>query len=500
MPPPDVRHLLLVAFPAWGHTRPLCVLGGRLAAEAPDVVITILMAPNWLEKAREEIAAQFPVGHDAHERIPGAYEAVFRGEAITCTVAGTTFSALPPPPPQLSWTYVPLIFNLFHTEVVKRPKFFASVQLHQTRAISGTAVPIFAFASGGSAALICLFAPETLGGLETLAQEQMRRRVAPERVWWTWAIGYSSTRTVSVVHVAGIPPMFDYEFFPQKVLYSLYLAYKLRWRVLQLPGMSQWCPLMFTKSDGIFIGTCAAYDGEALSALESWLTGRLGKPLYAVGPLLPPSSSAGDSGEGDGEIRTFLDAALARYGEKSTLLISFGTIFWPTDPAHLDALVDTLIEKNFPFKEVAWAAHKVVPRSSSFEPSRDRGFMTHGGHGGINEALSNGVPLICWPFDGDQPAAAVLLSQTLNAAFHLIQVRTGASGLRPLFSGEVPRGGAAVGAEIRVVADACRGQEGEQKRANARKLQAAFGEAWGEGVGGAARAAVRAFVERWMRG
>ncbi|KAJ7481829.1 hypothetical protein FB451DRAFT_1394446 [Mycena latifolia] len=101
MPPSDVRHLLLVAFPAWGHTRPLCVLGGRLAAEAPDVAITILMAPNWFEKARVEIAAQFPIGHDALKRIrhvyPGAYVAVFRGEAITCAVAGTTFSALPRP-------------------------------------------------------------------------------------------------------------------------------------------------------------------------------------------------------------------------------------------------------------------------------------------------------------------------------------------------------------------------------------------------------------------
>ncbi|KAJ7481830.1 UDP-Glycosyltransferase/glycogen phosphorylase [Mycena latifolia] len=276
---------------------------------------------------------------------------------------------------------------------------------------------------------------------------------------------------------------------------------------------------MFTKSDGIFVGTCAAYDGEALSALEGWPTGGPDKPLYAVGPLLPPSLSTSDAGEGDGEIRSFLDAALARYGENSTLLISFGTIFWPTDPAHLDALVDALVDKNFPF--VLCHASPFAAISTALREKIERGglglltkwcpqqlvlshpatgwFMTHGGHGGINEALSNGVPLICWPFDGDQPAAAVLLSQTLDVAFHVVQVRTGASGLRPLFSGEVPRGGAAVGAELRSVADACHGPEGERKRANARKLRAAFGEAWRGGEGGTARAAVRAFLERWVR-
>ncbi|KAJ7481807.1 UDP-Glycosyltransferase/glycogen phosphorylase [Mycena latifolia] len=491
MPPPDARHLLLVAFPAWGHTRPLCVLGGRLAAEAPDIVITILMAPNWLEKARVEIATQFPVALERIRHVyPGAYEAVFRGEAITCAVTGTTFSALPPP-----------------TAIIM--DFFVSVQLHQTRAISGTAVPIFAFASCGSAALIRLFAPKALGGLGDFgARTDAEARRTGESVTEVGDRIFKHTDG-TVVHVAGIPPMFDYEFFPQKLPWDVPMAPIVR------AGHE-----MFTKSDGIFIRTCAAYDGEALSALEGWLTGGLGKPLYAVGPLLPPGSSAGDAGEGDGEIRAFLDAALARYGEKSTLLISFGTIFWPTVPAHLDALVDTLIEKNFPF--ILCHASPFAAISTALREKIERGglglftrwcpqqfvlshpatgwFMTHGGHGGINEALSNGVPLICWPFDGDQPAAAVLLSQTLDAAFHLVQVRTGASGLRPLFCGEVPRGGAAVGAEFRSVTDACRGPEGERKRVNARKLQAAFGEAWGEGVGGTARTAVRAFVERWMRG
>lgn len=51
-----------------GHIRPICALAGRLAAE-PDVVVTLLIAPNWLGKARTDLKAYFPDGHEGHERI-----------------------------------------------------------------------------------------------------------------------------------------------------------------------------------------------------------------------------------------------------------------------------------------------------------------------------------------------------------------------------------------------------------------------------------------------
>ncbi|KAJ7701887.1 UDP-Glycosyltransferase/glycogen phosphorylase [Mycena rosella] len=275
---------------------------------------------------------------------------------------------------------------------------------------------------------------------------------------------------------------------------------------------------MFIQSDGIFVGTCTAYENEALTALNRWVTLTLHKPLYAVGPLLPPAyGSAGASSSEvphDLEIQTFLDAALAQHGQNSTLLVSFGTLFWPTVPQYLDELVDVLTEKKFPFilchaspfATISPALRDKInapgvgmitcwsPQQYILSHPATGWFMTHCGHGGVSEALSNGVPLICWPFEGDQPAAAANLSQTLDAAFHLLEVRTG-QGLRPLFGGQVPQGTrTAVGAEFRQIADACRGAEGERKRANARKVTLGFLQAWEEG--GTARAAVRAFLER----
>ncbi|KAJ7701948.1 hypothetical protein B0H17DRAFT_924175, partial [Mycena rosella] len=495
-----------------GHTRPLCVLGARLTAEASDIVITILTTPNWLARARLEIAAQFSSGHEALERIrivsvfqsdaiqvrevvplltrfyPAVYQTVFRGDPITC-VTGATFGALPSP-----------------TAIIM--DFFASAQLHQTRAISGAAVPVFAFASCGAAALVRLFAPESLGGLgdfgartdaEALRTGKSSAEIGDQIFKYTDG---------SVIHVAGIPPMYDYEFFPQDVQLA----------TSQLPSPFILLAPMFMQSDGIFVGTCTAYENEALTALNRWVTLTLHKPLYAVGPLLPPaygSAGASSSEAPHGlEIKTFLDAALAQHGQNSTLLVSFGTLFWPTVPQYLDELVDALTEKKFPFilchaspfATISPALRDKINASgvgmiTRWSPQQyilthpaTGWFMTHCGHGGVSEALSNGVPLICWPFEGDQPAAAANLAQTLDAAFHLLEVRTG-QGLRPLFGGQVPQGTrAAVGAEFRRIADACRGAEGERKRANARKVALGFSQAWKEG--GTARAAVRAFLER----
>jgi len=121
-------------------------------------------------------------------------------------------------------------------------------------------------------------------------------------------------------------------------------------------------------------------------------------------------------------------------------------------------------------------------------------FLTHGGHGGITESLSSGIPLICWPFDADQPAAARHLSQNLNVAFELVEVRT-ALGLKPLYgSGYKPQGTRkAVGIEIRKVLDESRGEVGKEKRRNAMELQKELGKAWKEdGVG---RGAMREFLK-----
>ncbi|KAJ7738805.1 hypothetical protein B0H16DRAFT_1569901, partial [Mycena metata] len=123
-------------------------------------------------------------------------------------------------------------------------------------------------------------------------------------------------------------------------------------------------------------------------------------------------------------------------------------------------------------------------------------FMTHCGHGGIMESLTNGIPMICWPFDGDQPFGAEYLTQTLNVAFHLIEVRTG-KGLQPLRNGRVPKGTReAMTAEIREVFDQARGEVGEEKRKNAQRLKQELVAAWEKG--GSAHTAIREFLGTYL--
>jgi hypothetical protein len=103
---------------------------------------------------------------------------------------------------------------------------------------------------------------------------------------------------------------------------------------------------------------------------------------------------------------------------------------------------------------------------------------------------------ICWPFGADQPAAAAHVTENLNVAFELFQVRTG-DGLKPLHrNGLTPQGTReAVGIEIRQTIDLCRSEEGQEMRSNAERFKAKFATAWEED--GTARQEIRNFLDKY---
>lgn len=104
---------------------------------------------------------------------------------------------------------------------------------------------------------------------------------------------------------------------------------------------------------------------------------------------------------------------------------------------------------------------------------------------------------ICWPFRFDQPLASAHLSENLNIAFELVEVRTGEHGMKPLHrNGRKPKGTReAVGIEIREVLDACRGEKGAELRKNAEEMKAKFRKSWKpDGVG---RKDFNAFLDKY---
>jgi hypothetical protein len=77
-------------------------------------------------------------------------------------------------------------------------------------------------------------------------------------------------------------------------------------------------------ADGLVLGTSNAFDQEAISAPDGWLSG-LGKTLYTAGPLLPVNYGSDGISSAvsprDGDIKAFLDTMLVEHGPKSTLFV-----------------------------------------------------------------------------------------------------------------------------------------------------------------------------------
>jgi hypothetical protein len=103
---------------------------------------------------------------------------------------------------------------------------------------------------------------------------------------------------------------------------------------------------------------------------------------------------------------------------------------------------------------------------------------------------------ICWPIFADQPAAAAHLTENLNVAFELFQVRTG-KGLKPLARNGIAAEGTreAVGVETRQTINLCRSEKGQEKRNNAENLKAKFMQTWEED--GMAMQEIRKFLRKY---
>ncbi|KIM38978.1 glycosyltransferase family 1 protein [Hebeloma cylindrosporum] len=523
----DCSHVLLVPFAAFGHTRPVSAVAARLVLEKENVVLTFFATPHQIEQVRKDISNQFPESlissdvkekalkrirvvttfkstdsNDFHlsmsssESYPAAYETLYRGRPFTCATTGEVFDAVPPP--------VAVVIDLC-----------ALPQLQATRAISGTSVPIIAILPGPSSSFIRCFAPPTLGGIglgKTLDDEAARLGVSPDELGNKL---YKHTEG-KIIKIAGLPDMYDYEFFPQKLPFETFIVAILR-------GACQFVE----ECDGVLIPSSHSYEDASLNQMKSWFKTlpQNPLPLFAVGPLLPPGYGRhsierpeSEKSRGERDVQAFLEEMQAKHGERSVVFISFGTVFWPSAPGYIDEVINALIDKGVPF--ILCLASPFVQLSEEFlnnvkasglglmttwapqqyvlnHPATGW-FLTHAGNGGVTESLGSGVPMICWPFAIDQPTISAHLSCNLKVAFELVEVRTGSDGSQPMLrNGRAPKGTReAVGEEFRQIIDACRGEQGEELRRNAKEFQRKFEKAWEEG--GEAKQELKAFLARFV--
>lgn len=80
--------------------------------------------------------------------------------------------------------------------------------------------------------------------------------------------------------------------------------------------------------EGIVITTTEVYEKASLEALKSWFA-ESKKPVYAVGPLLPPTYGEPEIlvGEENAEVQAFLEASLSRHGVRSLIFVRLSRCF-----------------------------------------------------------------------------------------------------------------------------------------------------------------------------
>jgi len=406
-------------------------------------------------------------------------------------------------------------------EPISQPNFIISGLMmgHVVPALKEKyALPFYMWFVGCAAALTRTLGPTEKGGgggtyeAECQAIEADSEKNGGRPFWQicrdVWA--KSSSFPDDIVHVKGLPPLYQWENAPQSSWFPwTYDSAVAGGRLLQV-------------TDGLLLPSVTGIEREGIEGVKDWYAGTTNRPVLSLGPQLPPvyyapfssedrfrmartevqysgrppnQSAASDANDLDASL-LFLDGALHKYGMCSTLYISFGSTYFP-NKRHFEILLGRILALQRPMPFIFAAAS---PRTSVSDElvakiqTSGRGLIvpwapqqailshralaavvSHCGGGGTFESLSQGVPVIAWPCLLDQPSNAVWMSEVLDTGFELLQVRDG-----PI-KGKAMRGGPegteitgtdeAIAKEMDEVLVACQGEEGNRKRANAEKVK-----------------------------
>ncbi|KAH9476220.1 UDP-glucosyltransferase 45 [Psilocybe cubensis] len=510
-------NIVLLRYTILGHLRAPSILAARLVKEHDNLIVSIITSPSYFKNAEAEILSEFGEVPDTTRRrvrlfsiyksdtdnvfthirllfqtYSVAYQTLLDAKPITCAATGMIFEAAPRP-------------SALFLDV------YASPLMQITRALSGTTVPVIALCAIHVSFILHLYGPQSMGGEGDLAsriEAEAARRGQPVSSELGDEVFYHTEGKVT--KVPGLPPMYDWEYFPQKLSPT--------------PNVSDFLKLAYqglASCDAAFSFSAYDLEKDSIDAMRSWFSEEWNKKLYTVGPLFASNPTTygmvSDSNNSSSDIEAFLDKSLKERGKNSLVLISFGSLFWPIVQEYIEEVIDALIEKGFTFI-VSYAPQfakisqdlidkvqaaetglicKWIPQKFILNHPATGWFVTHAGQSGVMEALDSGTPMICWPFEFDQPCASAHLSENLNVAFDLIQIRTGEKGMKPLYRNGLKAEGTreAVGIEIRKILDECRGPRGEELRRNAQAIKTRFADCWK--VDGVSRKDFNSFLEKY---
>ncbi|KAL5527981.1 hypothetical protein ACEPAG_6782 [Sanghuangporus baumii] len=494
-------HIAAVTLPMWGHTKSLCSFVVRII-KLRRMHVTLFTDITNREKVLEEISRLFDAAETENMQnlvrvvvLPSdtvlyqfdVYKSAFV-EAYRSLHSETSIAVAP----NSDSVHEPVSnSNLVIVD------FFCYDILKGIRSISGSEVPVYAWQSGSATAVLYLFGPETFGGKGDLA-EKLSKITAEDAIGREKEIAMVLRGSgQKLLALPDLPLMYEHEHRPQIRAIPVNMD--------KAAAFMQYNYRFFAECDGVIHATSKLFEGEAVGKWQEWYSSR---PVFAMGPISPPASAddiareRSKSAVGQ-EVEVFLNESLDKFGPNSVVFISFGTVWWSSQPEKIWTFIDVLLELGIPFlmshaSIVASVPEHVsvkikasgvgylskwLPQQMILRHKACGWFVTHCGHNSVMESLSEGVPLICWPFDADQPTNAANIVSVHGAGYELLEVRTG-QGLLPIHRlGDMAPVGTldAVRQEAIEILTKARGKDGEAKREKAQWFMEQFAKSWEEG-------------------
>ncbi|KAF8209475.1 hypothetical protein K438DRAFT_1753815 [Mycena galopus ATCC 62051] len=471
------HHIVAMLAPTWGHSVSYIQMAIQMLQRNPKLVITIVQ--HNLLVAQMEAELQIVV------LTPAAIKLVF-GQLVGGWME--TISKLSQGPSE-TWPKP----RTLHMDFM-----CGGAVIEPTKQIVGPDCKVLVWFSGALASMTGHLTDYDFAAIaqEIYADEGKRQGRSMEDVLAQVFLAWNGTDKFSgmTIRCPGTPDMYDYE----RCAYATGAG--------PPPGMAQvmvFAQTLAKVSDGYIVPTAACIEPVAVPQCKQLYQQR-GQELFTVG-LQAQDECWGDAAPAaitNTAVKTFLDNAVNQHGAKSVLYISFGSFFFPVaTPELIEALVNTLLSLSSPFPFIfalggtlASLSKELVERVNSsgkglvcdfwveqraiLQHGAVGWFLTHGGFNSITESLTQGIPLIVWPTNAEQPINAALLSAEPNpVAIELLQVRTGPQLGPSLRGGPIITGTVADASdEFKTVFEAARGTRGAVLMANAASMRKALRE------------------------
>ncbi|KAF8605590.1 UDP-Glycosyltransferase/glycogen phosphorylase [Ceratobasidium sp. AG-I] len=302
---------------------------------------------------------------------------------------------------------------------------------------------------------------------------------------------YNQELTNRLVCIPGLPPHYEHEQIPQMLPFLLpFIA----------PMLERWTN-MFNNVD--YFAHCSTYEMEPVAA--EMFERAFSKPVtsFFVGPAVDPPStsnkgSSSSSSAASNLVSQFLDRAYTELGAHSVIYVAFGTVFFPMPDSidHLNIILEEIVAHGYRLifaqssaasksaglntqfiDKVTAAGTAMFPdwtnQADVLEHPAIHYFLSHAGWNSTIESVVRGVPMIFWPFAGDQPSNTMQIATQHDCGIELIQVRTGPArsvAYQPYGDVTVHGTNEAVRDEIKKVLALTKGPRGEQQRRNTKAL------------------------------